>query len=216
MILSLIGMSGSGKTHWSRKLAEAGYQRIGCDDRIEQRLIGDGNLNGPGGIRSVANWLGQPHDPGFAQREAAYLAAERAVANEILESIDHAPQAGHAIDLAIDTTGSVVYLGEKICRRLQALTTIVYLETSLAELEMMFRQYRSDPKPVVWNGEFRQTDRESEEQALERCYRDLLLSRRALYQRYASVTLSAARLRQAPPDAAEFLRLIRHQLVNRS
>src|ERR1035437_10192105 len=36
--LSLIGMSGAGKSHWARKLAAAGFRVIGIDDRIERKL----------------------------------------------------------------------------------------------------------------------------------------------------------------------------------
>ena len=38
MRLTLIGMAGTGKSHWSRKLEAAGFTRFGCDDRIAQRL----------------------------------------------------------------------------------------------------------------------------------------------------------------------------------
>jgi shikimate kinase len=220
MILSLIGMSGSGKTHWSRKLAEAGYERLGCDDRIGPRLAAEGHLKGTGGIESVARWMGQPYEPGYAAREAAYLAAERGAVGEMLDVIesglnrthDGEPAQERAAKLAIDTTGSFVYLGEEICRRLQAQTTIVYLETSPEELELMFRQYLADPKPVVWNDAFRRRDGESDEQALARCYQVLLQTRRGLYDQFATVKLSAARLRLAQPGAGEFLRLVQQQL----
>src|SRR5258706_14549607 len=36
--LALIGMSGVGKTFWTKRLAQAGHRTICCDDRIEQRL----------------------------------------------------------------------------------------------------------------------------------------------------------------------------------
>src|SRR5258708_30277383 len=36
--LALIGMSGVGKTFWTKRLAQAGRPTICCDDRIEQRL----------------------------------------------------------------------------------------------------------------------------------------------------------------------------------
>src|SRR4029077_19563468 len=37
--LALIGMSGAGKTFWTKKLAESDRFSISCDDRIEQRLV---------------------------------------------------------------------------------------------------------------------------------------------------------------------------------
>jgi shikimate kinase len=216
MIISLVGMSGSGKTHWSRKLAQAGYERLGCDDLIERRLADAGHMKSSGGIESVARWMGQPYEAGFARREAAYLAAESAVVNGILDTIERSRkpdgETGLAAKLAIDTTGSVIYLGEETCRRLQALTTIVYLETAPAEMEEMFGRYLADPKPVVWSGAFQRRGGEADQQALDRCYRDLLHARRAMYGLYAAVKIPAAWLREAQPDAAEFLHLIGQQL----
>ncbi len=34
--LSLIGMSGAGKSHWTQKLSAAGFRAISIDDRIEK------------------------------------------------------------------------------------------------------------------------------------------------------------------------------------
>jgi dephospho-CoA kinase len=45
--LSLIGMSGAGKSHWAQKLAAAGFRVISIDDRIEEKLapeLGGGRL----------------------------------------------------------------------------------------------------------------------------------------------------------------------------
>lgn len=41
MILCLIGMLGSEKAYWSRKLADHGFQRIRCDGPIEELLRSD-------------------------------------------------------------------------------------------------------------------------------------------------------------------------------
>ena len=47
--LALVGMSGSGKTFWTKKLAAAGWRSVCCDDLIEQRLaqrLAAGGLHG--------------------------------------------------------------------------------------------------------------------------------------------------------------------------
>ncbi len=211
MILSLIGMSGSGKTYWSCKLAERGFQRICCDDGIEELLQSQGHLDRRSGIQSVAQWMGQPYEPGYQERQAAYLAAEVKVVQAILDSL----RRGGTGDLVIDTTGSVVYTGEELCRGLQARSTVVYLGSSLTELEVMFQQYSKDPKPVVWGNRFGRQKNESNETALARCYKDLLQHRRTLYEKYATVTIPASLLRRQQPDAKGFLDLIQGRPVSR-
>src|SRR6202022_3669739 len=63
--------------------------------------------------------------------------------------------------IVLDTTGSVVYTGEEICRRLQLLTTVVHLAASAAEEETLVARYLSDPKPVLWGNLFSQLPGES-------------------------------------------------------
>ena len=180
MIVSLIGMSGSGKTYWSCRLADFGFQRISCDDRIENELRSQLSLDACSGIKGVARWMGQPYEPGYREREAAYLAAETKVVQEILETLVR----GMTRDLVIDTTGSVVHTGEELCRGLPAQSTVVYLENSPTDFELMFEQYLKDPKPVVWADLFRPQENETNGAALARCYKELLQYRKALYEKY--------------------------------
>ncbi len=65
MIVCLIGMSGSGKAYWSRKLADHGFQRIRCDGPIEELLQSEPHLGRYSGIRGAAPWMGQPDEPGY-------------------------------------------------------------------------------------------------------------------------------------------------------
>ncbi len=213
MILSIIGMSGSGKTYWSRKLAEFGFHRVSCDDRIEEQLQLQFQLHRDGysGIQGVARWTGHPYEAGYQERQAAYLAAETKVVKEILETLER----GVTRDLVIDTTGSVVYTGEELCRGLLARSIVVHLESSLTDFEVMFQQYSKDPKPVVWGDLFRRQENETNEAALARCYKDLLQYRRTLYEKYATVTIPTSLLWQQQPDAKGFLDLVQRQLLSR-
>ena len=38
MIITLLGMSNSGKTYWSQRLTSAGYTHYCCDEEIEKKL----------------------------------------------------------------------------------------------------------------------------------------------------------------------------------
>jgi hypothetical protein len=53
----------------------------------------------------------------------------------------------------------------------------------------MFQQYIEQPKPVVWHDSFRKNPDESNEEALKRCYPELIEDRTERYYKYADVTL---------------------------
>src|SRR5260370_41573292 len=72
--LALIGMSGSGKTFWTKRLAEAGRPSISCDDQIEQRLVPRLAVGGVARNNGVGAGVGWPGRPPYAGRGADYLA----------------------------------------------------------------------------------------------------------------------------------------------
>ena len=164
--LSFIGMSGAGKSYWSQNLAGAGFRVISIDDRIEKRLAHALNDGGHRGIGGVAAWMGWPDEPAYRERENQYLECEVRSMGEALAEIEASGEEG----IILDTTGSVVYTGEEICRRMQNLTRVVYLEASRAEEELLIARYLSDPKPVLWGDEFVQRPGESTHEAIARCY----------------------------------------------
>jgi len=73
MRLSLIGMAGSGKSYWSRKLAEHGFRRFCCDDMIEAKLAPE-LTRSDGTMMKVAEWMGFPYGPHYQECESQYLA----------------------------------------------------------------------------------------------------------------------------------------------
>src|ERR1700731_2652630 len=86
--LALVGMSGSGKTFWTRKLAATGWKSVCCDDLIEQRLAPRLAAGGHSGINGVAAWMGWPNSVTYTQRESEYLAEEIAVMDEFLNNLE--------------------------------------------------------------------------------------------------------------------------------
>src|SRR5215510_11163690 len=92
MRLALIGMSGSGKTFWTKKLAEKGAPALFCDDKIEQRLAPRLGPGGYCGIDGVAAWMGWPDSPTYAEREADYLAEEIHTLDEVLNELEAQPE----------------------------------------------------------------------------------------------------------------------------
>ncbi len=205
--LSFIGMSGAGKSHWSEKLAGAGFRVIRIDDIIEKKLAPELASGGYKEIGGVAAWMGWPDQPTYREREQKYLDREIEAMTEALDEIESRGQEG----IILDTTGSVAYTGEEICRRMQRLTTVVYLAASPEEEKILIARYLSDPKPVLWGDQFSQQAGEFAKEAVLRCYPQLIAARKALYEKYAHRTLPMERLRKTNPDARAFLEMIEPQ-----
>jgi shikimate kinase len=205
--LSLIGMSGAGKSHWSQKLAGAGFRVLSIDDRIEKKLAPELTAGGYRGIGGVAAWMGWPDDPAYREREKKYLECEVRSMGEALDEIQASGEEG----TVLDTTGSVVYTGEEICHRMKSLTTVVYLEASPPEEEVLIARYLSDPKPVLWGDQFDQRPGESTQDAIARCYPQLMAYRKKHYESNAHRVVSMERLGNIDLDARGFLELLEGQ-----
>ena len=205
--LSLIGMSGAGKSHWAQKLASAGFRVISIDDRIEKKLAPALASGGHQGIVGVAAWMGWPDDPAYGAREKKYLECEVESMREALNEIEMSGEGG----AVLDTTGSVVYTGEETCRRMRNLTTVLYLEASRAEETLLIERYLSVPKPVLWGDQFAPLPGESTPDAIARCYPKLIAHRKKLYESCAHRVLSMDLLRDDTLDARGFLELLEGQ-----
>jgi shikimate kinase len=190
MRLALIGMSGSGKSYWSAKLAERGFQHFCCDAMIAIRLAPE--LIGRDESRiTMGEWMGFPYQPQYAEREARYLGHEVAVVREILDCIER-EASGCEGDVVVDTTGSIIYTGDALLSRLRALTTIVYMATPPEVQERMLELYLANMRPVLWQGMFDQRPGEAADAALARCYPELLSTRERQYEQLADVTVGYA------------------------
>ena len=205
--LALIGMSGTGKTFWSKRLAQTGHPAFCCDDRIEQRLrtrLGSAFA----GTTGVASWMGWPDSPTYAQREAEYLAEEIATLDEVLTDLARNPSR----DLILDTTGSLIYTGNNLLLRLRRQMTIVYLAASAAEQQLLIQRYLTDPKPVLWRGAFQPKKGETPRETVARCYPTLIAARRQSYEALAHCSVPVAELRDPALDAAAFLEKVSSRL----
>jgi shikimate kinase len=188
-------------------LSPAGFRVISIDDRIEKKLAPELATGKHRGIGGVAAWMGWPDEPAYREHEKKYLDCEVRSMGEALDEIQASGEDG----TILDTTGSVVYTGEEICRRMQNLTTVVYLEASPAEETVLIARYLSDPKPVLWGDQFGQRPGESTQDAIARCYPQLIAQRKKLYERYAHRVVSMERLRNLHTDARGFLELLEGQ-----
>jgi shikimate kinase len=189
--LALIGMSGAGKSYWTTRIAAAGYPAISCDAQIEQRLKSVLETGGYSGINGVAAWMGWPHLSTYGEREAAYLSEETAVLDEVLTGLEKNPER----NLVLDTTGSVIYVGNHLLHRLRKQLLVVYLAASRDEQQLLIRRYLEDPKPVLWRGAFQARQGESPNETVARCYPTLIGARRQSYEALAHCSIPVAELR---------------------
>jgi shikimate kinase len=206
--IALIGMSGTGKTFWTKRLALAGHPSVCCDDRIEQRLRPHLQGGGYSGINGVASWMGWPDTPTYAQREAEYLAEEIAALDEVLTDLERDPSR----ELILDTTGSVIYTGNNLLLRLRRHMTVVYLAATPEQQKLLIERYLNDPKPVLWRGAFQPRKNETPSETVARCYPTLIAARRQSYQALAHCSIPVAELRDSDLDAAAFLAKVNARL----
>jgi shikimate kinase len=210
--LALIGMSGAGKTFWTKRLAVGGWPAISCDDRIEEHLAPRLAAGGFSGINGVAAWMGWPDSANYAEREAQYLAEEIGVLDEVLTELEKYPEKA----LVLDTTGSVIYTGNNLLMRLCRQMTVVYLAASAEEQQLLIQRYVTDPKPVLWRGAFQAKAGETPHETVGRCYPALIAARRRSYEALAHCTLQVAELREtagaAALDATAFLKKIQNKI----
>ena len=202
--LALTGMSGAGKTFWTKKLAANGFPAISCDDGIEEKLASRLAAGGYSGINGVAAWMGWPDSETYSQRELEYLAEEIHTLDEILTELEQQPLKS----LVLDTTGSVIYSGNNLLMRLRRQMTIVYLAASAKEQQLLIERYLNDPKPVLWRGAFQPKPGEKPRETVARCYPALIAARRQSYEALAHCTLQVADLRDGSLDVPSFLRMV--------
>lgn len=202
--LVLMGMSGSGKTHWARALAEKyGYNHIEFDeliakaDPIAEKIKDNHGLSA---TERVAAYLGMPWTKGFGERQAEYLACEREVMIR-----------DHPVGSIIDFTGSCAYHPEQLADFKKYGALMVYLETSLERLNEMFAVFMADPKPVCWNGSFNMREGESTHEALRRCYPELIRHRDGLYRASSDVIIPYSQHKGAK-TAEEFAQAVAERL----
>ena len=190
MVLTFVGLSGSGKSSLSHRFVhELQWKAYHCDELIEVQLFGEIPHSQPVATRRLAGWLGQPYSPAFAERQEKYLYAEQLVLKDICAAIDRRAEDEKII---IDSTGSFIYMDDPTIAEVRKRSTVVYFEMPDSDEEQLFEQYLADPKPVVWRNLYDPRDGEDKIDALHRCYAELMHERGELYAKYADVTVSAA------------------------
>ena len=184
--LALIGMSGVGKSYWSKKMEEKGYRWYNCDKMIAEKLGLD--LTGKdNSTLNLAKWMGQPFSERYIEAEKLYLELEEAVVGHICDELEQYTEINKPV--VVDTTGSLIYLQKKLLNRLRALTKMVYLRVPEEKHKQLFENFINDPKPVIWEGKFKPLKGETPQNTLRRCYKKLLSYRNERYSLIADYVL---------------------------
>ena len=111
MQFTLIGMSGVGKSHWSKKVEAQGFRRYSCDELIAERFGAELGKKGKA-TQNLAKWMGQPYSKDYEDAEALYLELENDVVTRICDELEFGSQKHKPV--VVDTTGSLVYLKESL------------------------------------------------------------------------------------------------------
>lgn len=131
--------------------------------------------------------MGQPFSEGYPEAEAFYLELEGAVISQICDELENSSQKDKQV--VVDTTGSLIYLENKLLKRLRNLTLTVQLKLPEEKHEKLFEAYLLDPKPVIWGEVYLPREGESPQNTLGRCYRELLSFRNERYGLLADCVL---------------------------
>ncbi len=214
MRLSFIGLSGVGKSHWSRKLEdECGFKAICCDDLLDAKLLPELRKSGYSSSGNLSKWLGQPYQEVYKEKQSSFLNYEAAVMKDVLwddEVFRATSGCDSSGDVVIATSGSVIYAGQEVMRRLQMVSTVVYLETGESFWSDNYQQFLNSQSEVaiIWGDSFNKLPQEADMEAMERCYPKLCSWREERYRKYADITIPHEVIRSNGFSTKDLLQIV--------
>lgn len=225
--LTLMGMSGVGKTHWSWALEKAGWHHYNHDYLIGTKYLHDelGDSVKTDDLSALSDYVGQVGKGSvgieeFKRRQARYIEAERQSLYDMCGVIDHSPD-----KFVNDSTGSICEISdEDLFRTVAEHTLFVYIRAGKEEEQELVAQAFHEPKPLYfqpgqfdeWLAEFMKQNGHSKIEDFSRdefsrwVFPKLFYSRLPKYQRIADkygVTVSCKELRGLG-SVDEFLKVI--------
>lgn len=227
--ITLIGMSGVGKTYFSEILEGWGWARYSCDGEIGKDLLGLTDEMKSSDIGALHKFLGMPGDEAkgglpireFKRRQNLYKNAEIVSLMELRQRIEAAGER----NFVNDSTGSLVEItNPDVIEFVGQLTKVVYIRGSGDQKQVLLDRAQSDPKPLYyppgkfdeWVAEYCATEGLSGPEAMDPqgfsiwVFPKLLESRIPKYQQVADrfgVTIESVDLEKVSSEA-EFFELI--------
>lgn len=226
--ITLIGMSGVGKTYFSMKLAEWGWGHYSCDVEIGKDLLGLDRDMKAADISALHEFLGLPGDVAqgglpmqeYKRRQRVYKNAEIVSLMTLGERIRAA--GGRFVN---DSTGSLVEItNHDVIDFVGARTKVIYIRGCGRQEEALIERAQAYPKPIyyppakfdLWVAEYLTEQDLSDSAQMDPAgfsrwvFPKLLESRLPKYQAIADkygVTIESADLEKVESEAA-FLALI--------
>ncbi len=156
--ITLIGMSGAGKTHISSQLANWGWSNYSCDyeigaNSLKEALVGDKKFT-VNDISALSNYLGKLGNPDkggfpldkFKERQKVYYDAEVMALKAMGEFAKSAKTS-----FIHDSTGSLCEIEDKnLIQEIGEQTLFVYLKTGEKEDKEVLKRASENPKPLFF------------------------------------------------------------------
>jgi hypothetical protein len=160
--VTLLGMSGVGKTSLSTILEKSGWFHYSGDVRIGRHYlkndVPESDKITMKNLVPLSRWLGRPGDPAlggmaieeFKRRLKLHLDAEVAAMLDVPEMIEQARQDGFT-NFINDAGGSLCELdAPEVFETLAEHTLIVYIKATPEEEDELFRRAVAKPKPLYY------------------------------------------------------------------
>jgi len=177
--LVFVGMSNTGKSRRAKELMRTlSFFMYSVDELIAKEL-------GLKNVGEVGEWLGHPDSEGYAEREKEYLRLEDKYTR--LESIEAIIPKGK--NLVFDTTGSVAHLPQETRDWLSDNCLVVYLTLEQSDMKRMMELFFHVMKPLIWGEFFSIQNGETRDEALRRCYPNLLAFRTDKYADMKNISI---------------------------
>lgn len=192
--IAFMGMSNIGKTFRAKQFQKEKGFRAACIDEAIADILGFEDE------AHLAYWLGQPYTEDFTEKQEHYLKLEGDMTRRSVKEAEG--------NFVLDTTGSIIYLPTKTQEHVKKNFLIINLESTPAMVEMMAKDFFENPKPVIWGEKFEQKKGEEEQDALRRCYPELLAHRLEKYKVLADITIDGRHSRDNNISIDDFVVMI--------
>jgi shikimate kinase len=200
-----IGMSGIGKSYWTKQLGQIGFTAIDCDAKVIAEVSKQVNI--PFSTLSEAGtWMQLPNQEGFEQREALFMQCEKQVIERAIDAILNKKIAALSNSRYIlDMGGSAIYIGDDILSKLKQNLLLIYFDVSEEVYETMLQNYFANPCPVIWQGKFKRNISQNLADNFLECYANLINYRRNIYLNLADIVIPYGIHRQPNWKPEDFL-----------
>ncbi|MCB9979822.1 MAG: hypothetical protein H6863_01620 [Rhodospirillales bacterium] len=166
-VITLIGMSGVGKTHLSQFLEKKGWECYSCDLAIGtlylhaemSKVFGRPAVTTMDNLSDMSNFIGQLGSQAegglpleeFKRRQSLYYMAECRSLEAATESAEKKKNAEDSQNLVIDSTGSLCEIADdSLIESLGRATLFVYLKASADDEREVIQRAQDVPKPLFF------------------------------------------------------------------